>query len=131
MKSNDKSIKKRDLDWLWSAISVNDAQRISIGNDAAIAADGIRAHIINAKELPDNISGISSSTVDNLLKIEESVSFWINPKYLMDALRGFVPSENGTVEIKITGNAEDRNQRIIIDDDTDNIAVIMCCKGEK
>lgn len=125
MRSNKKSIKKKLLDWLWSAISTNNIQIIHIGEDAAIATDRIRAHIINASRLPDSIHGIA---VCELLETDtDATSFLVNPKYLIDALKGFTPSESSIVKIELTGNS----QRIIIRDNSDNIATVMCMKEQK
>lgn len=129
MISKKRDIKKRSLDWLWSAISTNNMQAIRIGDNSAIATDGIRLHAINADELPDDIlSAFSSGTVAELIKKDDiNASFFIDPKYLIDALRGFAFSE--IVEITITGTAEKQSQRIVISNNSENVAVIMCAKG--
>lgn len=130
MISKNRDIKKRSLDWLWSAISTNNMQAIRIGNNSAIATDGIRLHAINANELPDSVlSVLPADAVTKLINKDDiNTSFFINPKYLIDALQGFVLSE-AIVEITTTGTAEKQSQRIIINNDSENVAVIMCAEG--
>lgn len=128
MKNTKRNIKKHLIDWLWSAINFNETQIIHIGETSAVATDGIRIHAVNAAELPNKINGIDciSESINNSdLKFE----FSINPKYLIDALKGFAPSESGIVQIQVVGDIEARSQKVLITNSrSENIAVIMCAK---
>jgi hypothetical protein len=123
-----KPIVKRDIDWLWDAINSNeDYQAIYIGEDYAIATDGYRLHQIG--ELPDKLEGIPLDYIKNLINSDKISTFCINPKFLIDALSGFIPSENGCVEISLV--SQDDLQGVLVCDTSDKRAFVMCMEREK
>jgi DNA polymerase III sliding clamp (beta) subunit (PCNA family) len=133
MKSKKRQIREKVLNWLWSAISVNDVQFLHIGKNGAMSSDGARMHLVNVEELVKDDGGliVADKTIAQITELrnsndEDEVSFYINAQYLKDALSVF----EHKVEIKLVGSVN-INQRIIINDPQTNdneklTAVIMC-----
>jgi hypothetical protein len=126
MKSNDGEILKKDIDWLWEAISIHDRQIIGIFDDSAIATDGMRLHAINIEKLPDEVHGLTREDI-----IEKSAklgpvkaSFLINPEFLTQALSAFV----SPTKIELVGDDDFLGVRIT--DGSDRMAFIAGMKKE-
>ncbi len=122
-----KHINENILDWLKSAVAWGRKQIIFIDENSAIASDGSRAHAINADDLPENIHGIPMlSLFDNQ---DLKCSFVINPMFLYEALQIFTQN-NSSVKIELIGNDEEETKRIIISNDENYTAIIMCIKDK-
>jgi hypothetical protein len=129
-----RGIKKKFLDWLWKAISVNNTQMIFIGDNTAMATDGIRMHIFNKDQLPEKINGLHTSNwISAITSDEKTASFFINPKYLVDALQGFISTKpkDDVVKLEVI-RASAKHKHITISDDRDTLhAIIMCVERSK
>jgi hypothetical protein len=126
MRNDDREISKEDFEWLRSAIKDEwFRQIIHISDEAAIATDGMRLHVINVNRLPDKFDGFTRDDVIEKTSGEVKAGFLINPEYLADALKGF----SQYVRIEIVGDNTFWSVKLS-DDDSDKIAFIACMKEE-
>jgi hypothetical protein len=101
------------------------ANNTHISDEAAIATDGMRLHVINVNMLPDKFDGFTRNEVVKKTSGEVKARFLINPEYLADALKGF----SQYVRIEIVGDNTFWGVKLS-DDDSDKIAFIACMKEE-
>jgi hypothetical protein len=122
---------KKDIDWLWKAASDKVKECIfSVLDNCAVATDGYRAHVINKELLPDKINGITVSEGLGVFDNGESISrFFINPRFLYDAIGGFL--NQPVVEIILVRNEKRKEIAIVVEADHSNNQAFIMCVEEK
>jgi hypothetical protein len=122
-----KALRKKDIDWLWRA-AANEMRKciFSVLDNCAIATDGLRAHVINNHALPDKIEGVTIDATLGAFHDGNIVSeFLINPKFLYDAMAGFLDQRQTIITLI---ESEDFEGITITADHSNNQAFIACIK---